>query len=105
MLISPALAPGTPCRHETQMLDTTSHAFGRLPDATGVGYKPQHFSDIMAEPGAVNWLEIHAENYMGDGGQPLAQLRALAERFPISCMVWACPSEASSRWTRITWPA
>ncbi|HEX9857624.1 MAG TPA: DUF692 domain-containing protein, partial [Paracoccaceae bacterium] len=32
----------------------------------------------------VKWLEIHAENYMGDGGRPLAQLRHLAGRFPIS---------------------
>ncbi|MFN0113433.1 MAG: DUF692 domain-containing protein [Paracoccaceae bacterium] len=55
-----------------------------LPDAPGVGYKPRHFSDIMADPGAVRWLEIHAENYMGDGGRPIAQLRHLAERFPIS---------------------
>jgi uncharacterized protein (UPF0276 family) len=49
-----------------------------------VGYKPQHFAAILEAPGAVRWLEIHAENYMGDGGRPLAQLRHLAERFPIS---------------------
>ncbi|MEL7343374.1 MAG: DUF692 domain-containing protein [Pseudomonadota bacterium] len=55
-----------------------------LPRATGVGYKPQHFSDILENAGPVEWLEIHAENYMGDGGRPLAQLRHLAERFPIS---------------------
>ncbi|WP_136634667.1 DUF692 domain-containing protein [Pseudooceanicola onchidii] len=55
-----------------------------LPPAPGVGYKPQHYADIMADPGAVGWLEIHAENYMGDGGRPIAQLRHLAERFPIS---------------------
>ena len=55
-----------------------------LPHLPGVGYKPQHFSAILADPGAVGWLEIHAENYMGDGGRPLAQLRHLAERFPIS---------------------
>ncbi len=55
-----------------------------LPLAPGVGYKPQHFSDIMTDPGAVRWLEIHAENYMGDGGRPMAQLRHLAERFPMS---------------------
>jgi uncharacterized protein len=55
-----------------------------LPPAAGVGYKPQHFSDILADPGPVEWLEIHAENYMGDGGRPLAQLRALAERMPVS---------------------
>lgn len=55
-----------------------------LPEAAGVGYKPQHFAALTEAPGAVRWLEIHAENYMGDGGRPLAQLRHLAERFPIS---------------------
>jgi hypothetical protein len=63
------------------MLDQTLQ---RLPDAPGVGYKPQHYAAIMADPGAVQWLEIHAENYMGNGGRPLAQLRHLADRFPIS---------------------
>ncbi|WP_371169837.1 DUF692 domain-containing protein [Aliiroseovarius sp. 2305UL8-7] len=55
-----------------------------LPNGAGVGYKPQHFADLMKDPGSVTWLEIHAENYMGDGGRPMAQLRHLAERFPIS---------------------
>lgn len=58
--------------------------FDRLPAATGVGYKAQHFAQIMEDPGAVAWLEVHAENYMGDGGRPLAQLRALSEQFAIS---------------------
>lgn len=55
-----------------------------LPNAPGVGYKPQHFAEIMQGAEPVEWLEIHAENYMGDGGRPLAQLRHLAERFAIS---------------------
>jgi uncharacterized protein (UPF0276 family) len=55
-----------------------------LPARPGVGYKPQHMQGILGKPGAVSWLEIHAENYMGAGGRPLAQLRHLAERFPIS---------------------
>jgi uncharacterized protein (UPF0276 family) len=57
---------------------------GGLPLRPGVGYKPQHFAALLADPGAVGWLEIHAENYMGAGGRPLAQLRHLAGRFPIS---------------------
>lgn len=65
------------------MLDQTAHP-ARLPHAAGVGYKPQHFAALTEAPGAVSWLEIHAENYMGDGGRPLAQLRHLAERFPVS---------------------
>lgn len=65
------------------MLDTSHH--GRpLPHAPGVGYKPQHFSDLMERPGCVAWLEVHAENYMGDGGRPHAQLHALQERFALS---------------------
>ncbi|MBA4324539.1 MAG: hypothetical protein C0426_05640 [Rhodobacter sp.] len=63
------------------MLDQTLNG---LPAKPGVGYKPQHFAAIMADPGPVGWLEVHAENYMGAGGRPLAQLRHLAERFPIS---------------------
>ncbi len=55
-----------------------------LPIGAGVGYKPQHFAALTDDPGSVSWLEIHAENFMGDGGRPLAQLRHLAERFPIS---------------------
>jgi uncharacterized protein len=55
-----------------------------LPAAPGVGLKPQHFQAILQDPGPVAWLEVHAENYMGAGGRPLAQLRHLAERFPIS---------------------
>lgn len=65
------------------MLDAT-HDPRRLPAAPGVGYKAQHFSDLRADPGPVRWLEIHAENYMGDGGRPHAQLRALREDFAIS---------------------
>ena len=55
-----------------------------LPARPGVGYKPQHYTDILNDPSPVEWLEVHAENYMGAGGRPLAQLRHLAERFPLS---------------------
>jgi uncharacterized protein len=57
---------------------------GRLPIAAGVGFKSKHFSGLTDASGAVKWLEIHAENYMGDGGRPLAQLRHLREHFAIS---------------------
>lgn len=55
-----------------------------LPPRPGVGFKPQHFQALLDDPGPVAWLEIHAENYMGEGGRPQAQLRHLAECFPIS---------------------
>jgi uncharacterized protein len=64
------------------MLDLT--ASQSLPCAAGVGFKARHFEGLMTDPGAVRWVEIHAENYMGAGGRPLAQLRAIAERMPVS---------------------
>ncbi|WP_108860277.1 DUF692 family multinuclear iron-containing protein [Ruegeria sp. Alg231-54] len=65
------------------MLDSSLRS-NRLPAAPGVGYKPQHYDQILDHAHPVGWLEIHAENYMGDGGRPLAQLRHLSEKFPIS---------------------
>ncbi len=67
------------------MPDGSPQIGGKLPASVGVGYKPQHLSAILENPAPVTWLEVHAENYMGAGGPPLAQLRHLAERFPISC--------------------
>ena len=66
------------------MFEQTPASDNGLPSTPGVGYKPQHFADITTTPGTVGWIEIHAENYMGDGGRPLAQLRHLRETFPIS---------------------
>jgi len=65
------------------MLDATPCP-DRLPNATGVGYKAEYFTALQDDPGPVDWIEVHAENYMGDGGRPLAQLRHLAERFAVS---------------------
>lgn len=48
-----------------------------LPKAAGLGFKPDHFAAIMAEPPALGFFEVHAENYMGAGGLPHAQLAAI----------------------------
>jgi uncharacterized protein len=55
-----------------------------LPACTGVGFKPAHFRDILAAPQPVGFFEIHAENYMGAGGPPHAQLGALRELYALS---------------------
>lgn len=45
-----------------------------LPDLPGVGFKPEHFAAIRADAAGIGFFEIHAENYMGSGGLPHAQL-------------------------------
>ena len=66
-------------------MDGMDRARGGLPRRAGVGYKPRHLEDILARPGPVSWVEVHAENYMADGGPRIAGLKRLAARFPVSC--------------------
>ena len=67
------------------MLGDARPSRSELPAAPGVGYKNSHFREILESPGDVAWLEIHAENYMGSGGRPRAQILKLREQFPFSC--------------------
>jgi uncharacterized protein (UPF0276 family) len=59
-------------------------AESRLPASAGVGFKPEHFSGLLAPDQPIGFVEVHAENYMGAGGLPHAQLHALAERYALS---------------------
>ncbi|GLK56980.1 uncharacterized protein (UPF0276 family) [Methylopila capsulata] len=48
-----------------------------LPATAGVGFKPEHFTDALADADFAGFFEVHAENYMGAGGPPHAQLGRL----------------------------
>jgi hypothetical protein len=50
----------------------------------GLSFKPVHYEQAMACPAAGLWFEVHAENYMVEGGPRLATLEALRKRFPLS---------------------
>ena len=60
------------------------------PHTVGVGMRAEHhrdFAALLAQPGAslpVDFLEIHAENYLHPGSPAQRLLLALAERMPIS---------------------
>ena len=55
-----------------------------LPALPGVGFKPQHFAAIRADAAGIGFFEVHAENYMGAGGLPHAQLASLRADHPLS---------------------
>ncbi|MFW2392207.1 MAG: MNIO family bufferin maturase [Alphaproteobacteria bacterium] len=61
-------------------------SFGQspIPPRAGVGLKPEHYRDILDDAPDIGWFEIHAENYMGEGGTPHACLTAVRERYPLS---------------------
>lgn len=50
----------------------------------GLSFKPVHFAEALASPAVGLWFEVHAENYMVEGGPRLAMLEALRREKPLS---------------------
>lgn len=55
-----------------------------LPLRAGLGLKPQHYGDILAQTPDVGFFEVHAENYMMAGGPAHRYLTGIAERYALS---------------------
>jgi uncharacterized protein (UPF0276 family) len=49
----------------------------------GLGLRTEHYEAILAEPHAIDWLEVITENYLVPGGKPLDYLERIRERFPM----------------------
>lgn len=50
----------------------------------GLGFKLEHLEEAMTARAPGLWFEVHAENYMVDGGPRLGALTALRDRHPIA---------------------
>lgn len=55
-----------------------------LPPRAGLGLKPEHCAEILATAPDLGFFEVHAENYMGEGGPPHRYLTEIAARWPLS---------------------
>jgi uncharacterized protein (UPF0276 family) len=55
-----------------------------FPSRSGVGLKPEHIGEILRDRPAVGFFEVHAENYMGEGGPPHRRLEAIRNLYPLS---------------------
>jgi uncharacterized protein len=58
-----------------------------LPPSVGIGLKPQHYEALLgpiSPSGRPRWVELHPQNYFGDGGPPHRWLTAIAEHYPLS---------------------
>lgn len=55
-----------------------------IPARAGIGLKSKHVPEILDTKADIGFFEVHAENYMGAGGLPHAQLHAIRENYPIS---------------------
>jgi uncharacterized protein (UPF0276 family) len=50
----------------------------------GVGLRSQHYHQFLSSRVAIDWLEVHSENYFGDGGYDLHVLQQLRRDYPVS---------------------
>jgi hypothetical protein len=55
------------------------------PECAGVGLRSPHYAAWRTDPPPVSFLEVHSENFFGDGGAPLETLLHFRDRYPISC--------------------
>ena len=55
-----------------------------LPWRAGIGLKPQHFRDVLATRPDLGFFEVHAENYMVDGGPFHHFLTQVREHYALS---------------------
>lgn len=55
-----------------------------LPITGGLCLKPQHYQDILSTQPKVGWFEVHAENYLGEGGAPLHHLEKIRNNYELS---------------------
>jgi uncharacterized protein len=55
--------------------------------AAGIGLRAPHYRALQAltrDAAAPSFVEVHSENFFGDGGQPLQYLTWFRERYPLS---------------------
>lgn len=50
----------------------------------GLGLRTQHYRDFLDAPQPVDWLEVISDNYMVDGGKPLAMLDRIRADYPMA---------------------
>jgi len=62
----------------------TMAPFKLTPSAVGVGLKAPHYKEALKEPHEIDFFEVHAENFMGEGGPPHRWLSGFRSQFPLS---------------------
>jgi uncharacterized protein (UPF0276 family) len=52
--------------------------------AVGIGLRTPHYAQVLERRPALAFLEVHSENFFGDGGAPLAWLERFRGAYPLS---------------------
>ncbi len=51
---------------------------------TGIGWRHPHYNELLQRRPAIDFLEVHSENFFAEGGAALAVLREARSHYPVS---------------------
>ncbi len=52
--------------------------------ACGIGWRHPHYGELLESLPDLDFIEVHSENFFGDGGAAMAVLRQAREHYPVS---------------------
>lgn len=61
-----------------------TRAASAIPATAGVGLRAQHYKELISTRPNIGWIEVHSENYFGEGGAPLYYLEQARALYPLS---------------------
>ena len=65
-------------------INTSSDRPYKIPARAGIGLRAAHYGEVLKQRPAVGWLEVHSENFFGDGGEHLYFLEQIRAHYPLS---------------------
>ncbi len=65
-------------------MDRFAHATNAAPTGTGIGWRHPHYAELLQTLPALDFLEVHSENFFGEGGAALQVLEQARATYPVS---------------------
>lgn len=65
-------------------LERFAHATNAAPAGTGIGWRHPHYAELLETLPALDFLEVHSENFFGAGGAALKVLEQARATYPVS---------------------
>ncbi len=61
-----------------------AHRTSATAPPVGIGWRHPHYAALLEQQPALDFIEVHSENFFAPGGAALAVLREARERYPVS---------------------
>src|SRR5436190_5161243 len=77
-------SPAVLCKRRNNGVSAAARDIGTIPVSAGIGLRAPHYDAVVTTAPDVGWLEVHSENFFGNGGPPLRYLDRARSLYPVS---------------------